>query len=104
MLTEQEVETYKRDGLVVPQSFRLAPERLAKLGRRVGEVVAANAEIAPDRLINVHMRGAAPYRVVGDEMFSELSRDGSILDMVAQLIEPASRCAICQRRRTSAAI
>ena len=88
MLTQGEITTYERDGLVIPAGFRIAPQRLEQLRERVTAVVEANPDIDSDRLINVHLRGAAPFGVRGDEVFFELARDAAILDMVDQIIGP----------------
>lgn len=88
MLTEHEKTAYLKDGLVIPARFRLAPERRESLRNAVSSVVEANEGIDPDRLINVHLKGAAPFAVEGDGIFFELARESSILDMVSQLIGP----------------
>ncbi|MGI9336064.1 MAG: phytanoyl-CoA dioxygenase family protein [Gammaproteobacteria bacterium] len=88
VLSEQEIATYERDGLVIPADFRLSRERRDALHARVASVVVANPEIESDRLINVHLHGGAPFGVQGDDAFFDLAREPAILDMVSQLIGP----------------
>lgn len=88
MLTAEEIAAYRRDGLVVPRGFRLSEAEVDRLRAAVDAVVAANPDVPPDQLVNVHLDGAPPFRLRADPAFDALARDPRILDMVAQLIGP----------------
>ena len=63
MLTPDEIETYHRNGYVTPQDFRLSAGELNKLRDAADRVLADNPEILPDRMINTHLDGGAPYGI-----------------------------------------
>ena len=47
MLNESEIETYHRDGYVIPKGFRFDEEELAGLQVGLGAVLAGNPDIMP---------------------------------------------------------
>ena len=86
-LTASEIETFRRDGLVVP-SFRLGEATLERLGAAVERLVAANPDVPPEYLIGPHIarpddRDPKLYRE-----FLDLCLDPGILDLVASVIGP----------------
>ena len=88
MLTAGEVETYHREGWVIPQGFRLDDAELADLRAALDRVMADNGEILPDRIMNPHLDGGAPYGVRGHKAFHDLVHDPRILDMAQAVMGP----------------
>lgn len=88
MLSQTEIESYKRDGYVIPAAFRLAEDECEVLREGLDQVLAKNPGVPPDRLINVHLNGKPPYGAQGFTGFEVLSRDERILDMVEQVAGP----------------
>ena len=88
MLNEAEVETYHREGFVIPQRFRLAENELTKLHAALDAVLVDNPDILPDRLINPHLNGGKPYGIKGQREFRNLALDPRILDMAEQVMGP----------------
>ncbi|MCH9674471.1 MAG: phytanoyl-CoA dioxygenase family protein [Gammaproteobacteria bacterium] len=88
MLTKAEVETYHREGYVIPQRFRLTEGELAELHTALAAVLADNPEIQPDRLLNTHLSRGKPYGIKGQRAFHNLAHDPRILDMAEQVMGP----------------
>ena len=88
MLTQAEVETYHRDGYVIPQSFCFEPEELSELRDGLDAVLAQNPDIMPDRLMNPHLNQGKPYGIVGHQVFHKLVHDQRILDMAEAVMGP----------------
>ena len=86
-LTASEIETYRRDGLVVP-SFRLDEARRERLAAAVERLVAANPDVPPEYLIGPHVpRPDDPDPNLHRE-FLDLCLDPEILDLVESAIGP----------------
>jgi ectoine hydroxylase-related dioxygenase (phytanoyl-CoA dioxygenase family) len=86
-LTPSEVREYNESGFLVTR-LQLGPERLHSLHEAVEHVIAANPEVRPERLVNVHTPGRNPQGLVGDARFLELAKDPDILDVVSEVIGP----------------
>jgi hypothetical protein len=84
-LSAEEVETYRRDGLVVPR-FRLDPGTLERLRQGLDELIRRNPGVRPEQLISVHVARGSGERVVGSDIFLDFAHDPRILDMVEDLI------------------
>jgi Phytanoyl-CoA dioxygenase (PhyH) len=84
-LSAEEIETYRRDGLVVPR-FCLDPCTLVRLRGGLDELIRRNPGVRPEQLISVHVAKGGGERVVGSEIFLDVARDPRILDRVADLI------------------
>lgn len=87
LLSTQEVEAFRRDGLVVPR-YRLAPDLLAVLRNALDRLIADNPAIRPEQLISAHITRGNTENVKGQDAFLQLARAPAILDMVEQLIGP----------------
>ncbi|MEM7544825.1 MAG: phytanoyl-CoA dioxygenase family protein [Pseudomonadota bacterium] len=85
-LTAEEVETYRRDGIVVP-SFRLPQARMNALVAELDRVIADNPGVRPEKLISIHLEDGAEG-VKGAAAFLDLARDPDILDLVESAIGP----------------
>ncbi len=83
-LTPEEIETYHRDGIVVPK-FRLPKERVDALVAALDGVIEANPGVRPEKLISIHVE-KNDEGVDGSSAFLDLSRDPDILDLVQQLV------------------
>ena len=86
-LTASEIETYRRDGLVVP-SFRLGDAKLERLGAAVERLVAANPDVPPEYLIGPHIARPDDRDPGLHREFLELCLDPEILDLVESVIGP----------------
>ena len=86
-LKASELETYRRDGLVVP-SFRLDDEKLARLGKAVERLVAANPDVPPEYLIGPHIARPDDRDPELHREFLELCLDPGILDLVESVLGP----------------
>ena len=88
ILSHTEIETYHRDGYVIPDGFRLSDDELAGLRSALDQVMADNPTILPDRLMNVHLNGGKPYGIAGSKAFHDLAHDPRILDMAEAVMGP----------------
>ena len=84
-LSAQEIEVFRRDGLVVPR-YRLAPDLLATLRDALDRLIANNPAVRPEQLISPHIAHGNTENVQGNDGFLQLARSPAILDMVEQLI------------------
>jgi hypothetical protein len=88
MLTAAEIETYHRDGYVIPQDFRLNESELDRLRAAVDQVLADNPDTLPDRMINTHLDGGAPYQLRGHKAIHDIAGDPRVLDMAEAVMGP----------------
>ena len=86
-LTASEIETYRRDGLVVP-SFHLGEARLERLRGAVERLVAANPDVPPEYLIGPHIPRPDDRDPELHREFRDLCLDARILDLVESVIGP----------------
>ncbi|PPR59887.1 MAG: hypothetical protein CFH10_01736 [Alphaproteobacteria bacterium MarineAlpha4_Bin2] len=86
MLLPTEIESYRRDGYVIPADFRLTDNEVADLREAVDVVLAENPNIPPDRLINPHLNRGRPYGVKGHPAVVRVARDPRILAMVENVL------------------
>lgn len=86
-LTAGEIETYRRDGLVVP-AFRLDEARLERLGTAVERLVAANPDVPPEYLIGPHIARPDDRDPTLHREFLDLCLDPEVLDLVEAVIGP----------------
>ena len=90
-LTDQEIETYHRDGLVIPSSYRLPGgtlERIRQLYQQLLDNNRDNPEFSADFILGPHLDAQGTYGIKGDPEWLEFARIPEILDMVEQLIGP----------------
>ena len=86
-MTASEIETYRRDGLVVP-SFRLDEAKLARLDAAVERLVAASPDVPPEYLIGPHIARPDDRDPDLHREFLDLCLDPEILDLVEAVIGP----------------
>ena len=86
-LTDDEVATFHRDGLVIPD-YRLPADLLATMLTEVDQLIARNPGVRPEALSGAHNPWGQAANLVGSQVFLDLCRHPEILDMVEQLIGP----------------
>lgn len=90
-LTDAEIETYRRDGLVVPSTFRLSDEWLSRIDRLYQQLLDDNRDtegFSADFILGPHLDSSATYGVRGNPAWLDIVRNPEILDLVEQLIGP----------------
>jgi hypothetical protein len=86
-LSSKEIGNYRDQGFVIPQ-YRVPDEQLARLRTALDNVIAANPNTRPEKLVSVHITESGTEGVSGDDVFLEIARDPVIVDLVEQLIGP----------------
>ncbi len=90
-LTQAEIETYHRDGLVIPADYRLPPATLKRIGELYDKLLVENRDnpdFSPDLILGPHLDAGGSYGIKGDPEWLDFARNPEILDMVEQLIGP----------------
>ena len=90
-LSEQEIETYRRDGLVIPSQFRLSEEWLARVDALYEQLLEDNRDVeefSADFILGPHLDSTGTYGVRGNPEWLDIIRNPDILDLVEQLIGP----------------
>lgn len=87
MLSEQEIRTYREEGLVVAD-YRLPEDLLSKLTAAVDKLIADHPDIRPELLSGPHNPHGQSSRLMGNVDFLEFCQHPDILYMVEQLIGP----------------
>ena len=63
-LTTAEIETYRRDGLVIPSAYRLPPatlSRIAELYQQLLDDNRGNPDFSPDFILGPHLDAGGSY-------------------------------------------
>lgn len=90
-LTDLEIETYHRDGLVIPAHYRVPRamlERIEQLYQELLQDNRDNPDFSADFILGPHLDASGTYGIKGNPEWLEFARDPEILDMVEQLIGP----------------
>lgn len=82
-----ELETYRRDGLVIPP-FRFGEEWLERLRAGTERLVAENPGIRPEALDTAHIVNNPTSPVTGNTELLDFALGNPALDLVQQLIGP----------------
>ena len=88
-LTDQEIETYHQDGLVIPSTYRVPQATLARINELYQNLLEDNKDnpdFSADFILGPHLDANGSYGVKGDPEWLEFARIPEILDMVEQLI------------------
>ncbi|MEM7562853.1 MAG: phytanoyl-CoA dioxygenase family protein, partial [Pseudomonadota bacterium] len=88
-LTDLEIETYHRDGLVIPADYRVSEETLATINQLYEKLISENKDnpdFSPDFILGPHLDTEGSYGIKGDPAWLEFAQIPEILDMVEQLI------------------
>jgi hypothetical protein len=87
-LRDAEVETYHREGLVVP-AFALDRETVARMTAALEDLLARNPDTDRNVMICPHLPGYGPQAMAsGDPIWLEIARCPDILDMVGRIMGP----------------
>lgn len=86
-LAGSEIETFRRDGLVVPR-YRLPADVLGALQAALDRLIADNPQVRPEQLISAHIAQGGTENVRGQDAFLQIARAPAMLDMVEPLIGP----------------
>ena len=86
-LSEAELATYKRDGLVVPD-YHLPPAQLVEQQAALEQVIRDNPGVRGEKLISVHVVDNRAENIRGNQAFLDLAHDAAILDLVEQVLGP----------------
>ena len=90
-LTAQEIETYRRDGLVIPSGYRVPESILARIDtlyKKLLEDNRANPDFSADFILGPHLDASGTYGIKGNPEWLKFAQIPEILDMVEQLIGP----------------
>jgi hypothetical protein len=90
-LSKDEIDTYRRDGLVIPADYRVPPATLERIDQLYQELLRKNADnpdFSADFILGPHLDASGTYGIKGDPEWLEFARIPEILDMVEQLIGP----------------
>ncbi|MDH3386594.1 MAG: phytanoyl-CoA dioxygenase family protein [Gammaproteobacteria bacterium] len=91
LLTNTEIETYRRDGLVIPSAFRVPDSMLKRIDELYQKLLEDNRDredFSADFILGPHLDANGTYGVKGDPEWLEFAKIPEILDMVEQLIGP----------------
>ena len=86
-LSPSEIETYHRDGYLIPE-YRLPADKVAALQTALDDAIAANPGVRPEHLVSIHVKGKNAEGVVGNSAFLDLAADPDVLDLVEACIGP----------------
>lgn len=75
MLSDTEIEHFCKEGLIIPQGFRLPGSDVARLSAAVDKAVCDNPDTPTDHLYNLHLVGAPPFGNYGNSAFTDLVRN-----------------------------
>jgi hypothetical protein len=84
-LRADELATYRRDGLLVPD-YRLPDAQLQRLREALDRLIADNPGVRPEQLISAHVARGGGERVKGNAAFLDFAHDDAILDRVQSII------------------
>ena len=91
LLSEQEINAYYRDGLVIPSNYRVLEATLAHIDRLYQKLLVdnqGNPEFSPDFILGPHLDANGTYGVKGDPEWLEFAQIPEILETVEELIGP----------------
>lgn len=87
LLSDDEVESYRRDGYVTPR-YKMPVDLYAMVKTSVEDLIDNNANIRPEQLVGAHIKKSDDTGVKGNETLLEFIRHTDILDIVEQIIGP----------------
>ena len=87
VLSQAEVEAFRRDGVIVPE-YRLPAEKLALLQELANKLIEDNPQMGDEPITSPHVPGSGIQSVRSDPRWIQIPTFPPILDMVEQLIGP----------------
>jgi hypothetical protein len=88
-LSEEEIDRYHEDGLVIPSHYRVPDstlQRITDLYQKLLEENQNNPDFSPDFILGPHLDASGTYGVKGDPAWLDFAQIPEILDMVGQLV------------------
>lgn len=86
-LSEDEIATYHRDGLVIPD-YTLPDQVIARMQQAYEDILEANKDVPgvnPDFMLGPHLEKSGAQGVVGDPIWLEFAQHPDIVEMVSQV-------------------
>lgn len=87
ILSDAEVEAYRRDGVLIPE-FRLPADKVALLQSLAGNLIADNADMGDEPMASPHVPGSGLQGLKSDPRWLEIPTYPPLLDMLEQLLGP----------------
>ena len=87
ILSQGEIDAYRRDGYLVPQ-FRFSGDKLERLQRLADEIIDANQEFGDTPMVCPHVPGGGVQGLRGNRAWFDYSADSGVLDMIEQVVGP----------------
>jgi ectoine hydroxylase-related dioxygenase (phytanoyl-CoA dioxygenase family) len=84
-LSDVEIETYRNEGLVIPE-YRLAASKLGRLKEGLEQLIRDNPNVRGEKLISAHVTNNPAETVRGNQTIFDTACDSDILDLVECLI------------------
>jgi hypothetical protein len=88
-LSETQINNYHKEGWLIPD-FRLSASEIAHLRRVLDDLIAANPEVRPEKLVSAHVVGAGGGKntegVSGSDEFLKLAMHPEIVEMVSDVL------------------
>ena len=84
-LSADEIAKYRHDGYLIPR-FRLPEKEVASLRSTLDELIRANPDVRPEKLVSAHIEGRNSEGVRGSRAFLELAQQPDIINLVSDLI------------------
>jgi hypothetical protein len=89
LLTRNEIEAYYKDGLVIPNDYRVPQALLDELAGLYDDLIVQNQnnpDFSPDFILGPHLDTEGTYGVKGNPAWLKFAKLPPVLDMVEQLI------------------
>src|ERR1700722_18804448 len=87
ILSEIEVESYRRDGFLVPR-YQLPAAAVLQLRLLTDKLVIDNPTLVDEPLVNPHIPGSGTQLLKSDHGFRDIATHPEVLDLVEELIGP----------------
>jgi|TARA_B100000676_G_scaffold284510_1_gene312272 hypothetical protein len=86
-LSAAEQQHYQTHGYVIPE-YTLPAAQLESLRNALEDVLAANPDVRPEKLVSVHLSGQGGEGVAGHQAFLDIAKDPKLLDIVEGVLGP----------------
>jgi hypothetical protein len=89
LLSKDEIETYHKDGLVIPEGYRVPQGLLDEMAVLYEDLILQNRDnpdFSADFILGPHLDGQGAYGIKGSSAWLKFAKLPPVLDMVEQLI------------------